>query len=993
MRKKITMFFLVLLCAPFFALAQLNVTGTVIDDLGLPLPGASIVLKGTTNGVTTDFDGNFSIQANEGDVLVFSYIGLKNKEVIVTSEVVNVAMESDISQLDEVVIIGYGTTTKKDATGAVQLLTADDLNKGAITTADQMITGKSAGVRVVNNGGDPDAEINIRIRGGSSLNANNSPLIVIDGVPLSNQNPAGQANPLTLINPNDIESFSVLKDASSTAIYGSRASNGVIIITTKSGTKGAPQFNFSSNVQVGTLSNQIDIFDSAGFVDFIQGTYPDSAGFLGLNGTVYNTNWQEEIYRTSYTINNNLTARGNLFNKIPIRASFGHSEIAGILKESQLDRYTASLNIAPEFFNEHLKVTINAKGIATEKDQPDSGAIGSALASNPTLPIYDPQGGIFGGYYQLTDDQGIVGPANPLALLKQRERNEDADRFIGSAEFRYKIHGLEDLTAVVNTGIDYSESTINEYFLPSAVGAYTVFNGLPIFNNFSESFSEKQIKRDHLLDAYLSYAKDFSGALNKLDVQAGYAYQNFTNQGTTFPTTTENGFREPQQPFKYYTELNLQSFFARANLTFYNNFLFTASVRADASSLFSEDDRWGYFPAAALAWKLDEENFLEGANWIDQLKLRIGWGLTGQQDITGPVGYFPYTALYDDGDPTVSYIFGNEVVTTYRANAFNPDLTWEKTSTYNVGIDFDFFSNVLSGSVDGYIRNTTDLLAEVPQSEGALRNRFVSNVGETESKGFEAALQFRPIQTDNFSLEFNANAAFNETYITDLDNITQFSSGGGIGRGTGINIGQTAVGERNRTFWLYEQVYDADGKVIEDAFVDQNGDGVISDADRRFIPFEPKWTYGFGTFVQYRNLDLTVNLRGQLGGNVYNANLLNRGFAQAAIPQTDSGFINNTLDLFDGVQYNGFPEIPSDTQALSDFYLSDASFLRLDNITIGYSLKPFEDKKLSLRFYGSANNVFVITDYDGLDPENFDGIETSPYARPRTYTLGLNLDF
>lgn len=374
MRGKITMFFLVLFCAPLFALAQQEVTGTVIDDLGLPLPGASIVLKGTTNGVTTDFDGKYVIQASEGDVLVFSYIGLKTQEVTVTSNVIDVSMESDISQLDEVVIIGYGSTTKKDATGAVQLLTAEDLNKGAITTADQMITGKSAGVRVVNNGGDPDAGINIRIRGGSSLNANNSPLIVIDGgVPLSNQNPAGgQANPLTLINPNDIESFSVLKDASSTAIYGSRASNGgVIIITTKSGTKGgAPQFNFSSNVQVGTLSNQIDIFESAEYVDFIQSTYPESANLLGLNGTIYDTNWQEEIYRTSYTINNNLTARGgNLFNKIPVRASFGHSEIAGILKESQLDRYTVSLNIAPEFFDQHLKVTINAKGIATEKDQ------------------------------------------------------------------------------------------------------------------------------------------------------------------------------------------------------------------------------------------------------------------------------------------------------------------------------------------------------------------------------------------------------------------------------------------------------------------------------------------------------------------------------------------------------------------------------------------------------------------------------------------------
>lgn len=994
MQKKISMILLMLLCAPFYVIAQNNISGIVTDsETNSPLPGATIIIKGTSTGVTTDFDGKYSIQANEGSVLVFSYIGFGSVEREVTTETINVSLKNDVSQLDEVVIIGYGTTTKKDATGSVQLLTAKDLNKGAITTADQMISGKSAGVRVVNNGGDPDAGINIRIRGGSSLNANNSPLIVIDGVPLSNQNPAGQANPLTLINPNDIESFSVLKDASSTAIYGSRASNGVIIITTKSGTKGAPQFNFSSNVQVGTLSRTIDIFESSEYEDFIQNTYPDSSDLLGLNGTVYDTNWQNEIYRTSYTLNNNFTARGNLFNKIPIRASFGHSEINGILKESQLNRYTASLNISPEFFDQHLKMTINAKGIATEKDQPDGGAIGSALTANPTLPVYDPDGGIFGGFYQLTDDQGIVGPANPLALLKQRERNEDADRFIGNMELRYKIHGFEDLTAVINTGIDYSESTINEYFLPSAVASYSIFEGLPIFNNFSENYSEDQIKRDHLLDAYLSYEKIWDGALRKIDVQAGYAYQNFTTQGITYPTTTENGFREPQQPFKYYTELNLQSYFARTNLNFFDKYLITASLRADGSSLFAKDQRWGYFPAVAMAWKLDNENFLKDSEWLSQLKLRIGWGLTGQQDITGPVGYYPNTALYDDGDPTVSYVFGDRTVTTYRANAFNPDLSWEKTSTYNIGIDFDIFNSVLSGTIDAYTRNTTDLLAEVPQSEGALRNRFVSNVGETESKGFEAALQLRPVQTDNFTMEFNANVGFNETYIKDLDNITQFASGGGIGRGTGVNIGQTAVGERNRTFWLYEQIYTADGTPIEDAFVDQNGDGVISDSDRIFIPFEPKWTYGFGTYMQFKSLDLTANFRGQIGGQIYNGNLLNRGFTESVIPLTDTGFINNALNLYDGTRYNGFSNIPSDLQALSDFYISDASFLRLDNITLGYNLKPFDDKRMELRIYGSANNVFVITDYEGLDPENFNGIEASPYARPRTFTLGLNLDF
>jgi len=997
MNRKNRTSLLLLFLIPFWPMAQNVISGKVIEGpTGLPLPGVSIVIKGTSSGTTTDFDGNYQIEANIGETLVYSYIGFKSTEIQVSSATINVALEEDTAKLDEVVVIGYGSTNKKDATGSVELLTAEDLNKGAIVTADQMINGRSTGVRIVNKGGQPDSELNIRIRGGASLNANNSPLIVVDGIPLSNQNPAGQSNPLQLVNPNDIESFSILKDASSTAIYGSRASNGVIIITTKSGSSGAPQFNFSSSIQVGKMGNDIDVYTSGEYIDFVNSEFPDSNTLLGLNGVVYTTDWQNEIYRTSLSTDNNFSARASLFGKIPFRGSIGHSGVNGILKESALDRYTASFNISPEFFDGHLKMTINAKGVATEKDQPDEGAIGDAIRLNPTLPIFDPNGGLFGGYYQLTDNQGIVGPTNAIAKLKQRKRNEDANRFLGNVKLDYKFHWLPELKAVLNLGLDYSESTINEYFLPHAIGAYRIKDGFEIFNNFSRNYYEEQTKRDHTMDAYLSYTKYLDGFVTKIDAQAGYAYQNFTNQGTKFPTTTEtdSGFREDSDIVQYYNELNLQSFFGRANVDILDKYLFTASLRVDGSSLFESSKRWGYFPAFAAAWKLSEEDFLKENDLFNSLKLRVGWGLTGQQDITGSAGYFPYTALYINGDPTASYIFGKRVYTTYRANPYNPNLTWETTKTFNIGVDFELWGNLLSGNVDYYKRKTEDLLAEVPQPEGALKNRFVSNIGNTESEGVEVSLTSIPIENEEFTLEFNGNIAFNETYVTNLGSITQFSAGGGIGRGTGINILQTAVGQSARAFWLYEQVYDQNGKPIEDAFVDQNNDNIINDKDRVFTPVDPKWTYGFGTNISYKNFNLAVNFRGQLGGQIYNANLLAGGNKDAIIPINDTGYIVNSLNLYmmEGA-FNGFNSRVSDNQALSDFYLSDATFLRFDNVSLSYNFNNllFDGFNLGLSF--SVNNVFVITDYDGLDPENFDGVEFSPYARPRVYTLGINMDF
>ncbi|WP_340064527.1 TonB-dependent receptor [Ascidiimonas aurantiaca] len=991
-----------MLAAPIGALSQ-GVSGIITEkSTGLPLPGVNVIIKGTATGSTSDFEGNYFIAASNGDVLIFSYIGYKTMEVTVTSNTLNIALEEDTEVLDEVIVIGYGTTTKRDATGSVELVTADELNKGAITTVDQMLNGRSAGVRIVNSGGQPDSAPNIRIRGGASLNANNSPLIIIDNIPISINNPAGQSNPLALVNPNDIESFSILKDASATAIYGSRASNGVIIITTKKGSSGKPRFNFSSNIQVGTLTDKLDVLSSDEYVDFINQFFPSETNLLGVDGVVYDTDWQDVIYRTSITTDNNFSVNGNLFGNVPFRGSVGHTSIEGILRESSLERYNLSVSATPSFFDDHLKVSINAKGIITKKDQPDEGAIGSALGLNPTLPIFDPTGAQpFGGFYQTTDPQSsflrTVGPTNALAQLQQRKRDEDANRFLGNIQFEYKLHAIPELKAILNLALDYSESDINERFLDNAILAYNNFEDNPQFNP-GERYREEQVRQDRTMDAYLSYTKYFNESfITRVDAQGGYSYQNFRNSGVQFPTIPDgNGNQIPGTVFNYFNEMNIQSFFGRVNLDFKDKYLFTATFRTDGSSLFSEDNRWGYFPSAALAWKIKDENFLKDSNTVTDLKIRVGWGITGQQDISGSVGFYPYIPLYLVGDPTVQYSFDGFFIRTAAALAFNSNLTWENTATTNFGVDFNLWNGLLEGNVDYYFRKTTDLLSNVPQSEGSLRNFFVDNVGETESEGVEVSLNLTPISNDKVTVSFNGNISFNETYITDLNNVTQITRGDtGVGRGTGVNIGTFKVGQLARTFWLYEQIYDANGNPIQDSFVDQDGNGIINDDDRIFIPVDPKWTYGFGTNINYKNFDFTANFRGQLGGNIFNANLLNRGNIGpgAVIPANGVGFINNVLDLYDGTNYNGFTNLVSDQQALSDFYVSDGSFLRLDNITLGYNFMGLFDNKLQVRMYASVNNVFVISDYDGLDPENFNGIEQSPYARPRTYTFGMNFDF
>ncbi|MDF0715939.1 TonB-dependent receptor [Muricauda sp. 334s03] len=1009
---------------PFVQYAQITVQGMVTDTATQdPLPGVSIIIKGTSQGTATDFDGNYLIEANMGDTLVFSYIGFQPKEVVVSGGTLNVTLDEDTTLLDEVVVIGYGTTTVEDATGSVSSVTTEDFNKGAIVSTDQLLTGKTAGVRITNNGGQPDSAPNIRIRGGSSLTANNNPLIVIDGIPVDNTNPAGVSNPLTLINPNDVESFSILKDASATAIYGSRASNGVIIITTKKGLTGGFKFNFSSNTTVSKVGKKIDMMDGDAFARFIQEYHPTETDLLGVDDPstdaeddlsteaiegriLYDTDWQDAIYRTAISFDHNFSARGSIFKSVPIRMSLGYTDSQGLVKTSDYERVTSSVKLTPRFLDDHLKVDINAKGIMSKKNAIDEGgALGGAVNMDPTKPIYDNSAGnLFGGYYQnLTYDEEfdvmqLDGQWNPVAILMQRYRPERVKKILANMELDYKMHFLPELRAVANVGIEASKSKIKEVYSDNSIATYNINEDerMGVFNP-GVNYRENQDIINRTLESYLAYEKELDGIVSNFDVQAGYSYQNFKNDGNKEEYTYDDatGLRklqiDEQNPTnRYYTELNLQSFFGRTNINFYDKYLLTLSFRADASSLFTKDNRWGYFPAAALAWKIYEEDFMENIDFVNNLKLRLGWGRTGQQDITGSVGYYPSVPLFEAGGATSQYLSGYAL---YSAINFNPDLTWEKAETFNVGLDFGFFpNNVLSGSIDAYYRTTDDLLAYVPTAPGqSLGSSFAKNVGSTESKGFEVNFNVRALNQDKITLEFYGNTSYSRAEVTDLQDVSKITAiESGLPTGTGNYLAYHAVGYQPYSAWVYKQLYDDQGNPIHGAFADFNGDGVVDNDDRYYKTLRPNWTFGFGFNFNYGKFDLSSSFRGQIGGQVYNAKRLTSGWVDNALPDNTAS-LSNVLDFYTGAADFNFVDIQNEVP-WSDYFLEDATFLRCENIVLGYRLDDAVPN-VSMRFYGALNNPFIITKYDGQDPENFNAIDNNFYPRPRSFTIGVNVDF
>jgi TonB-linked SusC/RagA family outer membrane protein len=1023
------------LLLPFSALAQSILSGTVVDSkTNQPLPGVNIIVQGAQTSTTTDFDGKFQLGGlKSGDKLVFSFIGYDSQTVNFSGQKsVNISLNESANELQEVVVqVGYGTVKKKDATGSVTLVTAKDFNKGAIVSADQLLAGKVAGVRITNNGGQPDATPNIRIRGGASLSASNNPLIVIDNVPINSDSPAGVSNPLNLINPNDIESFTVLKDASATAIYGSRASNGVIIITTKKGSSGATQFNYSASFTGGKVGKKVNVMDGSTFVKFIQEYHPTYTNSLGVddpNSTllddlstpevegriISNTDWQDNILRDSFSTDHSLSARANIFGNVPFRASLGYNHTEGLVKTSDYKRLTMSVKATPTFWDGHLKVDFNAKGISVRKNAIDeSGALSNAVYMDPTKPVFDNSpNNRFGGFYQtilpLTNPVTGVpntylttdGSWNPLAVLEQRSRPERVYRFLGNAEFDYKLHFLPDLHFVNNFGLDASRAVIREVYADNSIATYDfdTTNNDQLTNyvfNPGLNYYEAQRVTNTTWDSYLLYTKNLNGFINKFDIQAGYSYQNFKNIGhkRTFQNNAESGIREEvlnNVSNTYFNELNLQSFFGRTNIDLAKKYMITLSLRRDSSSLFQEDKRDGYFPAAALAWKLKEESFLKDVSMVNDAKIRIGYGKTGQQNITDAVGFYPSTPLFQIGSNTSQYLPG---VNLYSALAYDPNLTWEKTSTYNLGVDLDLFKNsFISGSFDIYKRETTDLLARVATPPGqSLSDSFVQNVASTEGKGFELNLSIKPLKTDNSSLEFTANLAYNYTEVTDLKGLSKITAyDSGLGTQTGLYLAYHAVGFQPYSAWVFQQLYDADGSLIPGSYVDRNDDGVITNNDRYYKALRPNWTFGFGFTYNYKNWDLSSSFRGQVGGQVYNQRKMSLGWIDSAIP-ANSNSLTNVLDFYAGDADPSIQNVNGNA-IYSDYYLEDATFLRCENIVLGYKFNKFINSS-SLRVYGALNNPFIVTKYKGQDPENFNSIDYNLYPRPKQFTFGLSLDF
>ncbi|MDE5404678.1 SusC/RagA family TonB-linked outer membrane protein [Bacteroides xylanisolvens] len=981
---------------------QIAVKGHVKDTTGEPVIGANVLVKGTTNGTITDFDGNFMLNVPKDAILSVSFVGYKSAEVKAASTVM-VTLEDDSQVLDAVVVIGYGSVKKNDMTGSVTAIKPDKLNKGLITNAQDMMTGKIAGVSVISKGGAPGEGATIRIRGGSSLTAENDPLIVIDGLAMDNKGVKGLANPLSMVNPNDIESFTVLKDASATAIYGSRASNGVIIITTKKGQAGArPTISYDGNVSVSTVKSTVDVMDGDQFRSFIKDIWgEDSEAYSKLGNA--NTDWQKEIFRPAVSTDHNLTISGGLKN-MPYRVSFGYTNQNGIVKTSKFERYTASVSLAPSFFEDHLKINANLKGMIAKNRYADGGAVGSAVSFDPTQSVRsdDPYHQYyFDGYFQWNTDASSLNddtwkrtfngnaPGNPVALLEEKDDRAISKSLIGNLELDYKFHFLPDLHAHVNGGMDLSTGK-----------QYTDVSPYSSTNNYYGSYGWEQKDKYNLsLNAYLQYSKDFTDK-HRFDVMAGYEWQHFHDTSDQeywglYPLSNnvvENrGQRYNNTSSGSATESYLVSFFGRVNYTLLDRYLFTATVRQDGSSRFHKNNRWGLFPSFALGWKLKEEAFLKDVDVLSDLKLRLGYGITGQQNINS--GDYPYLAVYETNKDGSYYPILGEGI-TYRPNAYNPDLKWEKTTTYNVGLDFGFLNNRINGAVDYYYRKTTDLLNSVFVSAGTnFKNKVLSNVGSLENSGIEFSINSKPVVTTDWTWDLGFNITYNKNEITKLttgDSENYYvAAGDNIGGGRDMKAMAHAVGHPASSFYVYQQVYDENGKPIENEFVDRNGDGTINGDDRYFYKKPTADVLmGLTSRLSYKSWDFSFSLRASLNNYVYNS--VEAGGSDCNPTSVYSfGALNNRPLM--GVANN--IQSKNDNTLLSDYFVQNASFMKCDNITLGYSFKKLFGAPIGGRVYAAVQNVFTITKYKGLDPEVEKGLDNNIYPRPLTTLIGLSLNF
>lgn len=1023
LNKGMCLIAVMLLAIAFPSLAQkITVTGHVSDEQGEDLIGATIIEKGTSNGTAADIDGNFTIEVPSNAVLTVSYVGYDPMDVHVNGQThLNIVMKENATMLAETVVIGYGSVKKSDATGSVALVTPDAVEAGISTSAQDLLVGASPGVVVTPDGGKPDGAANIRIRGGASLSASNDPLIVLDGVPLANDGVQGMANPLAMIAPDNIESMTILKDASATAIYGSRASNGVIIINTKRGKGGKPQLNFSANFAVNTPRKTWNVMSADKFSALIRehwGADSEAAAQLGTAST----NWQDKVLRTSFNQEYSLSIGGKA-GFLPYRVSASYTMNNGILKDSQMQRVTAGFNLTPEFFGGLLKINANVKGYYMRNRFSNEGAVGAAIAFDPTQPVYSNNATgnpdfpyFYNGYTSVTTDRynswNINGTVNPVAVIKDSHNVSNVFRSNGNFQVDYALHFLPELHLNLNLGYDVSRSFENKNIAQNSPTSWN--EGAK--NGAGSNYHVYEMRRNTLLDFYLNYKKDFQAIQSYLDVMAGYSWQRFDafghNNGTVY---TSNGFYGPSttngvltidpnttKPGDHFNpdyswntgNLMLVSFFGRLNYTFKDTYLLTVTLRDDGTSRFSKNNRWGLFPSVALGWKISEMPFFEKAReTMNEFKLRLGWGVTGQQSVGG---YFPYMPVYVQSTNTGSF-YPNLYTGKYEGNIstlypgiYNPDLKWEETTTWNVGLDMGWLNNRITLALDWYLRESKDLLSYVTVAPGgATSNMMDQNIGTLQNLGVEGTITAKPVVTDNFTWTTSLNVAWNKNKITKLnatDDENSYITAGGISGGKGNTVQVHKVGYPAYTYSLYEQVYDQNGDPIEGCYVDQNGDGTIDDNDRVLRHSkDPKVTMAWNNSFSWKGWDLSFQLRASIGNYVYNDVLS----THSTLSDTyNTSGIHNIIDaehIFKGGE--------TTNRYLSNYWLRNASFLRCDNITLGYTWTDIKGEIPSVRLYGAVQNPFVITGYNGLDPEVFWGIDNNIYPRPITVTLGVMATF
>ncbi|TDD99249.1 SusC/RagA family TonB-linked outer membrane protein [Flavobacterium cellulosilyticum] len=961
-----------LLFMPICVLAQGTLSGTVLDSKSnQPIPGVNVVIQGSTMGTQTDFDGKYNLPTlKKGDKIIFSYLGYSSQIISFTNQVtLNISLVEDANLLQEVVVqVGYGSVRKKDATGAVDLVSAKDFNKGAIVGVEGLLSGRAAGV-VVTSSGTPGNDPVIRIRGGSSLLASNDPLIVIDGLPIDGG--------LSAINPNDIESFSILKDASATAIYGNRGSNGVILITTKRGSKKEMQVSFNTFTTLNTLAKKIDVYSADEYRTLINEKAPLKANLLGNS----KTDWQNEIFSDSYTSDINLSVMGNLFDKVPSRLTIGNTDNSGVLNTSNFKRSTASIALNPSFLDDHLKLNITGNYSYTFRQIADEGAIGSAISYDPTQSVYNPTS-IFNGYTEWFNSGQPKGTSNPVSLLKDKRNVANQFRFFGNINIDYKFHFLPELKAVINAGMDKQDGDGSLTINPLSRSGYNNNPNLPTNQIGSYSNTWYHNKNENL-NAQLNYTKAI-GKWN-VDLLAGYEYQQFDWQNYYSGNKKLFGLGVNEEAKEdVYTDPgnNLQAFFGRLNLGFNDKYLMTFNFRRDGSTRVSPVNKWANFPGVAFAWKMKEESFLRDSKTFSDLKLRLSYGETGQQNLGTSLAWIKKYSTSKNN----YYQFGNEFVVISKPDGYNESLKWERSAKYNAGLDFGFIDNRLKGSIDGYFSKTTDLFANTKL--GALQNLGVygpTNIGSLESKGIDFGLNYDAVQKDNFTLGINYNFTYNKTKITALatDNDPQ----GGVGLGAFVQT--HTIGLSPFSFRVYEQVYTPEGRPIEGVFVDRNGDGKIDSSDQ-YNYHKPQADITMGLMFNgtlYKNWDYSMAWRASLGNYVYDDVNAGRAFL-GTINDTFNQTINNSP-----IDYSNTSFIAASKQ--SDYYIKNASFLKLDNITIGYNFKSvFQTDKYSLRLYGGVQNVLTITDYKGIDPEVFNnGIDGTIFPRARMFMLGVNANF